>query len=372
MKQASIIAGLYFATLVLQGCSDSKPKPTGMPGDNLDLYAVLDLFKSSTSVENFEKALNDKSKKVNNLDLNGDGKVDYIRVIDKYDGNDHAITLRVPVSKNESQDMAVIEIEKTGDKTASVQIIGDEDMYGKDVIIEPKEKNNEAGFIYASSAIGVNVWFWPVILYVYSPDYVVWESPYDFDYYPDYWVSWPPVEYDVYYPIVFADHGPYIAYEERRFRHADEIYFSNRMHSGFVIERQKNGDFREGKQKPDEGNNFRKESPDHFMRENAHNDNHASGNKKETGFGTPNVREEHHAAPKNYAGNNFRNYGSNSQKSFSPKENNAAPKGYNPAQKEYNQMPKGSDQKSMGSTLPKAVGPTRSGAAPRGGGGKHK
>ncbi|HET6990258.1 MAG TPA: hypothetical protein VFJ43_02995, partial [Bacteroidia bacterium] len=167
MKQVSIVAGIYLASLVFQGCSDSTPKPTGLPGDNLDLYAVLNLFKSSKNVEDFEKKLNDKSNAVNNLDLNGDGKVDYIRVIDKADGDDHAITLRVPVSTEESQDMAVIEIEKTGDKTASVQIIGDEDMYGKDVVIEPSDKTSQAGFIYASTNIGVNVWFWPSVFYVY-------------------------------------------------------------------------------------------------------------------------------------------------------------------------------------------------------------
>ena len=252
MKRAGIFAGSLIM-LAIAGCSDDEPKPTGLPGDNLDLYAVLDVFKSSKSIEAFEKSLNDKSTGVNNLDLNGDEKVDYIRVIDLRDGDAHAITLRVPVSGEESQDVAVIQIEKTGEQAASVQIVGDEVVYGKDVIIEPKEEKEKAGFVYAS-AVGVNVYYWPSVTYIYSPAYVVWESPYHYDYYPVYWNPWPPVAYEVYYPVVYKNHGQYVAYNKHRFKHANEIYYSNRMHSGFVMTRHKNGDFHGGKQPRYKGN----------------------------------------------------------------------------------------------------------------------
>jgi len=52
----------------------------GLPGDNLDLYAVLDLFQKSKTIEDFEKSLNLESTGINNLDLNLDGKVDFIKV----------------------------------------------------------------------------------------------------------------------------------------------------------------------------------------------------------------------------------------------------------------------------------------------------
>ncbi|MDQ3109729.1 MAG: hypothetical protein M3R17_07520, partial [Bacteroidota bacterium] len=190
MKKTVLFAGTCIAALLFQACSGEKdPKPTGLPGDNLDLYAVLDLFKSSASIEQFEKSLNDKSTGINNIDLNGDGKVDYIRVVDLGDGDAHAITLRVPVNESEEQDIAVIEIEKSGENTASVQVVGDEDIYGQAVIIEPKEESAKAGFIYTTE-VGVNVWGWPTVAYVYSPSYVVWESPYYYDYYPVYWTPW--------------------------------------------------------------------------------------------------------------------------------------------------------------------------------------
>ncbi len=58
----------------------------GLPGDNLDLYAVLTLFQKSKTIEAFEKSLNDEKTGINNLDLNLDKKVDFIKVVTKKDG----------------------------------------------------------------------------------------------------------------------------------------------------------------------------------------------------------------------------------------------------------------------------------------------
>ena len=83
-----------------------------LPGDNFSLQGALEMFKQSKTPEDFEKKLNTKDNYVNNLDLNQDGKIDYIRVIDKTKGDAHALVLRVAVNKSESQDVAVIGIEK--------------------------------------------------------------------------------------------------------------------------------------------------------------------------------------------------------------------------------------------------------------------
>jgi hypothetical protein len=55
--------------------------------------------------------------------------------------------LQAVVSENEKQDIAVIEIEKTGDTTAVLQIIGDEDIYGEQVIVEPDGGGDDNSFI---------------------------------------------------------------------------------------------------------------------------------------------------------------------------------------------------------------------------------
>ena len=82
----------------------------GLPGDNLNLYATLKLFQESETLELFEKNLNDQETRINNLDLNGDNQIDYIRVIDNVDNNVHLITLQVAINNTENQDVAVTRI----------------------------------------------------------------------------------------------------------------------------------------------------------------------------------------------------------------------------------------------------------------------
>src|SRR5215218_6628424 len=133
----------------LQAFSQAKDQPKNQPkedttallglaGDNLDLYAVLDVFQKSKTIEEFEKSLNDEKAKINNLDLDLDKKDDFIKVTTKKKDNSHTFILQVDVSKKETQDVAVILLDKDKDGKVSMQIVGDEELYGKDYVIEPK------------------------------------------------------------------------------------------------------------------------------------------------------------------------------------------------------------------------------------------
>jgi hypothetical protein len=77
-----VAASLCSLPAISQNEEDSA-KQLGLPGDNLDLYAVLSLFQQSKTIEAFEKALNEEKTGINNLDLNLDKKVDFIKVITK-------------------------------------------------------------------------------------------------------------------------------------------------------------------------------------------------------------------------------------------------------------------------------------------------
>ncbi len=110
----------------------------GLPGDNLDLYAVLDLFQKSKTIEDFEKSLNEEKTGINNLDLNLDNKVDFIKVVTKQKDKDFTFILQVDVTEKETQDVAVILVSKDKNDKVTMQIVGDEDLYGKDYVIEPK------------------------------------------------------------------------------------------------------------------------------------------------------------------------------------------------------------------------------------------
>jgi hypothetical protein len=207
-----------------------------VPGDHFSLEGALELFKKSESPEEFENLLNSPDSKVNNLDLNGDGYTDYIRVIDRQDRNVHVFILQAIVSDSESQDVAVIELEKLANGKAVLQIIGDEDIYGVETIIEPtREVRTYAGTMTTTSV--VNVWTWPVVYHVYSPYYVVWNSPWGWYHRPARWNPWRPVVFVHYYEYWRPYRTYYSGYHSHRCSSAQNIYYPHRSKSVIVRDR---------------------------------------------------------------------------------------------------------------------------------------
>ncbi|MDZ4759354.1 MAG: hypothetical protein SGJ10_14605 [Bacteroidota bacterium] len=242
-----------YSSLILPSCSGDKSETsdidsTGLPGDNLSLVAVVDLFKESKDPEDFEKRLN-TTKKVNNLDLNGDSKTDYIRVKDETNGTGHAIILQVLVNDTEFQDVAVISLVKKTNDIITLQIKGNEYMYGENVIVEPKpeedEKKGEASVlpeVFHTAALGVevNVSLWAPVAYVYNPVYVSYVSPVVWESYPVWYSPWPPYPYNV-YTVEVAHHKKHYIYQDIFYPNpAFQIYYNNRQNSIFVLNRYDN------------------------------------------------------------------------------------------------------------------------------------
>src|SRR6187399_1438148 len=167
----------------------------GLPGDNLDLYAVLTLFQKSKTIELFEKSLNDEQTKINNLDLNLDKKVDFIKVTTTKKDSAFTFILQVDVTKTETQDVAVILVNKENGKV-TIQAVGDPELYGKDYVIEPKGQSPitaNPGYtgenpvvVNVPATTTVVVQSAPIVQYVYSPAYVPYYPPYYYGYYPPY------------------------------------------------------------------------------------------------------------------------------------------------------------------------------------------
>lgn len=212
---------------------------TGMPGDNFSLHGALELFKNASSIEDFEKALNTEGNHVNNLDLDGDGDIDYISVTDKSEKDAHAFVLQVAVSETETQDIAVVELEQNGKESAMIQIVGDEEIYGEQVIVEPDGGgegafmiNNgnsnlsgpNAGELTEMPAIIVNVWLWPSVRFVYGPLYRPWVSPWKWHHYPGWWRPWRPAAWHVWHPFHFGFHRSFAIVTTHRVVHAHRVY----------------------------------------------------------------------------------------------------------------------------------------------------
>ncbi|CAA9196811.1 YML083C domain-containing protein [Flavobacterium collinsii] len=249
MKKSFLVLAVlttYLFSLSLFSQTDNEPVALGLPGDNLNLYAVLDVFQKSKTLEEFERVLNEQDSKVNNLDLNNDGEIDYIEIESQKKGNTHVIVLQVAINSKEKQDVAVIEVDKDKKNNVHVQIIGDQDLYGKNYIVEPSDTvggtpnpgykgdanvivNNNTTNNYntttTSGYVTADVNIWPVVLYLFSPVYVVYRSPWYWGYYPPYWRPWRPV----YYHDYWGYHGHYYRnpYYRRTARVRNQRYYNN-------------------------------------------------------------------------------------------------------------------------------------------------
>ncbi len=212
---------------------------TGLPGDNFSLEGALELLQKSSDLESFEKNLNKSNNKVNNLDLNEDGDTDYIHVIDNIEGDAHAIVLQVAVSQSDMQDVAVIEIEKTASESAILQIVGDEDIYGEQMIVEPYGEEGSGGkggpdADYAIVRVTVNVWLWSPVRAIYAPRYVRYVSPWRWSHYPNYWKPWRPLTWNFWHPHRYYYPSRYRVTKTHRVVVAHRVYTPVRTRSVVV------------------------------------------------------------------------------------------------------------------------------------------
>ncbi len=259
----------------------------GLPGDNLNLYAVMKLFQESPTLEGFEKSLNDESLKINNLDLNGDDKIDYISVTDTVVNGVHDISLKVAVSETEDQDVAAFAVQKDAAGKVVIQLVGDEDLYGKDYIVEPGDSASgetpnpgysgntidqpSASSAAVESKTVVEVNNWPVISYMFLPTYSYWYSPWHWGYYPGYWRPWKPFYWHYYYGYHYHWNYYYFSHYRRwptyRIPGWYQIYYNPgyRRRSVIVQTRVRSGNYRQTYSRPQlakQGSSaFRKDFP---------------------------------------------------------------------------------------------------------------
>lgn len=153
--------------------------------ENLDLQAVAAVFGEAKDLDHFERKLNDPELQICNLDLNADGFVDYLRVVESSEGGTHLIVIQAVLGQDVFQDVATVDVERDNTGTTRVQVVGDVYMYGPDYVIEP-------------------YYVQPPVMYVYlwSPRYRPWNSPYYWGYYPNYYNPWAPYPVYVYHQHV--------------------------------------------------------------------------------------------------------------------------------------------------------------------------
>ena len=211
---------------------------TGYEGDYFSLEGALDLFKESYTLRDFERKLNTQDRWVNNLDLDYDGRTDYIRVEHRRQGNFHAIILQAIVGRYDLQDVAVVEIEQIGQREAVLQIVGDEDLYGQEVFVEPVTGYNDSRREYRSDyGEFENVYYWPVVQDILGPRYTAYVSPYRYSYYPTWYTAWRPVTWNIFYPRIVIYSRRYHVVTRHRVVRAHNFYRPYRNYCYDVVVR---------------------------------------------------------------------------------------------------------------------------------------
>jgi hypothetical protein len=163
--------------------------------------------------------LNEEKTGINNLDLDLNKKIDFIKVVTRKKDDSYTFILQVDVSKTETQDVAVILVDKDKNQKVSIQIVGDEDLYGKDYVIEPKGNSSvtaNPGYtgkdpvtkdVPATTTVIVESA--PIVQYVYSPAYVPYVPPYYYGYYPPYFAFGACIAVGIYRANNWGYHGGY-------------------------------------------------------------------------------------------------------------------------------------------------------------------
>ena len=220
MKKIHILTLLLLTTLLFNSTQLFARSSSAVYTQNyqidqdLDLNAVASLFGDSRDLHDFERRLNDPSYQISNLDLNRDGYVDYLRVIETVEGNLHLIVIQAVIGKRRYQDIATIEVYKNYGQTY-LQVVGNTYIYGPNYIIEPN-------YSYIPQIFSI---FWQPRFYH------AYRSNYRWRHYPSYYRPWRPVPVPYYHRHIrkhISHANSYRYTKHRRARHSKKMHHKMR------------------------------------------------------------------------------------------------------------------------------------------------
>lgn len=153
--------------------------------DNFDLERVGNLLERSNSPEEFERYLNSDDG-INNLDLNGDGYVDYISVDEFRDRgeNERGLSLYSRYGENIVQELGTVLFYRDDNRSPGARLLltGNEQLYGDNRYYETN---------WGDKAVGI-------VSQLFGQRDNYYRSPYSYDNYPDYYQPYQVVETPIY------------------------------------------------------------------------------------------------------------------------------------------------------------------------------
>lgn len=216
MKNKIITLSLFLlaATQLLAKDDVTVVSQSSEAADGLDLMAVSELFKETPNLEEFERALNDPDNGINNLDLDNNGEVDFVRIVEEVADETHVIILQAALGEDEFQDVATIEVEKSGDDY-NMQVRGNVIVYGPDYYIAPSV---------------IRIATWPIIGWIYRPVYRPYRSAFYFGFYPRWWRPFRPLHINVYRTrtVRFTNRNTFVVTRTPRVRTVNKVVYKPR------------------------------------------------------------------------------------------------------------------------------------------------
>lgn len=193
MRRIIFLLGILLATIGVSAQQTVTVQAQNYQvSDNLDLEAVAITFSESKNVEDFEHRLNDPENRISNLDLNNDGYVDFLRVVEVEEKGTHLIVIQAVIGQDLYQDVASIIVEGENKTSATVTIVGNRDIYGNNYVIVPR---------YVVRPV-IFDWFW-------LPTYAVYRSTWYWNHYPHYYHHYTCLGYHSYHRHIRLWHNHY-------------------------------------------------------------------------------------------------------------------------------------------------------------------
>ena len=157
---------------VLAGCGNNRRQQNNNvtiennTTSGFDVNRLAQMVKTSTDPQVLEKAINDPNNQINNLDLDKDGNIDYLKVTEPTRDQLNVVD---DISNNNSVTVASIKIDPTGNSQANLDIQGNPTYVGDNYTYHSTFSLTD--FLLMSYFLRPHAYYVPAYHYGYYPSY---------------------------------------------------------------------------------------------------------------------------------------------------------------------------------------------------------
>lgn len=167
-----ILIALTSVIVLASACNQNPPQQNNVTIESnnapagFDVNKLAQLVKTSTDPQTLEKAINDPNNHINNLDLDKDGNIDYLKVEEP---EQNKLNVVDDVSDEDSVTVARIKVDPSANNTADLSIRGNPDYVGYNNYYHSSFSFTD--FLLLSYLMRPHAYYMPMYHYGYYPSY---------------------------------------------------------------------------------------------------------------------------------------------------------------------------------------------------------